>query len=404
VNRFAAALVCLLGLAGCERPVESAKPVTQRAEEDTLENDNRLNLAFGAAVVERSDELSYESTAAHAIDATARTAWISAPGGKQTAIYSLPAPTRITRLGASIVGNRNHAPGGVRFETSVDGRTWNPAVEARFQYGSRAPQWFDVKPIVAQYVRVTAIEPAFQSHFLSLLAIGTETAPVAQPSIEGCWQINMVVPARFVRAGSRVAGTIGPMIVDGGTDGRIYRLMWRERAMWGYAAVTLSPDGQHLSGIRWHEEVNPKNTGDGWLGNRVPCEDTVGIDTAGVADGIMGRAGVWRLYGVRFDSQDRIATEESANALNLTARIIREHPSRHFRVVAREFRESTEEKNRARCTAKLDAVRDALRSRGTDLKRLEFVVAGSERGPLSVDFTTLHVMDSGVELQVVAAR
>ena len=412
MNRLAVALVCLLALTACERAERPAPPqrgdvppAKRTTDEDvSLENDNLLNLVFGAAVIDRSDELSYETSVAHALDGTRMTSWASAPGGKQTATFSLAAPARIRRLGASIGASRGNAPAGVRFETSLDGKTWTSAVEARFKFENSQPQLFDVPSADTRYLRVSAIEPSYHSHILSLHAIGTETAPLQQPSIEGCWQINSVVPARFVRTGARVIGTIGPMIVDGGTDGRVYRLMWRERAMWGYAAVSISAGGQHLSGVRWHEEVNPKNNGDGWLGRRVPCADTTPIDTAQIVDQIISRAGVWRLYGVRLDAQDRIVAAESANALDLAAKIVREHPSHRFRVIAREYRESTEEKNRARCTARLNAVRDALRARGTDLNRVELIVAGSERGPLSVDFTSLHVMDSGVELQVVPAR
>lgn len=409
MNRFAAALVCLLVLPACrkaEEPPPQPAPQKQTEQDDpgSLENDNLLNIVFGAAVVDRSDELSYEASVAHALDGTRRTPWVSAPGGKQTAILSLAAPTRITRVGASVINDRGNAPAAILFETSLDGTTWTRAVEARLKHDDRLPQLFDIAPVVARYLRVSAIEPAYQSHILSLIANGTETAPVTQPSIEGCWEINSTVPARFVRAGARITGTIGPMVVDGGTDGRVYRLMWLEKMMWGYAAVSISADGQHLSGVRWHEEVNPKNSGDGWIGKRVPCEQTIAINTAKVVDDIIRRATVWRLYGVRLDAQDKIVAAESANALDLAARVIREHPNHRFRIVAREFRESTEEKNRARCNAKLEAIREALTARGTDLARIDFVVAGSERGPLSVDFTSLHVMDSGVELQVLPSR
>lgn len=409
MNRFAAVLVCLLALAACREAEEPPAPSApeKRTEQDdagALENDNLLNLVFGAAVVDRSGELSYEASVAHALDGSRRTPWVSAPGGKQIAILSLAAPTRIARVGASVAPNRGNAPAGILFETSPDGTAWTKAFEARLKHDNRLPQLFDVAPVDARFLRVSAIEPAFQSHILSLIVNGTETAPVAQPSIEGCWVINAVVPARFVHTGSRVTGTIGPMVVDGGTDGRVYRLMWLEKMMWGYAAVSISGDGQHLSGVRWHEEVNPKNSGDGWIGKRVPCEQTIAIDTAKVVDDIMRRAAVWRLYGVRLDAQDRIIAAESANALDLAAKIMREHPRHRFRIVAREFRESTEEKNRARCNAKLNAIREALTARGTDLARIEFTIAGSERGPLSVDFTSLHVMDSGIELQVLPLR
>lgn len=406
MKSLATALVCLLLLPACRKETATAPTAAQKAKDaEPVENDNRLALVFGGAAMDRSDEHSYENSVAHAIDATRFTAWTSAPGGKQMGIFTFPAPTRLRRLGATVIDDPGRSPKGLRFEASLDGTSWRPILEAKLAFKNRDPQYFDVTPPVdTRFLRVTAIEPAYQAHILSLHAVGDETGPVVQPDIEGCWLINTNMQARFVRAGARVIGTLGPMIVDGGTDGRVYRLMWLEGAMWGYAAVTVAADGNHLSGVRWHEEVNPKNSGDGWLGHRVPCTGTAAINTAKIVDDIIRRSAVWRLYGMRLDAQDRIIAAESEHALNLAAKIVREHPQHRFRIVAREFRESNEEKNRARCAAKLSAIREALRARSTDLARIEFVVAGSERHPLAVDFTSMNVMDSGVELQVAPSR
>jgi F5/8 type C domain len=398
-------VLALVLLASCERtPAPPAAPPPQATTVPVLENDNLLNLVFGAAVVERRDELSYESSVAHALDGTLMTDWTSAPGGKLVATISLAAPTRLRRLGVTVPPTASHAPKAVRFETSLDGTTWRTALERDLQADTVKPQLFDITPVDARYLRVTGIDTDYYSSFLSLYASGAETAPFVQPPLEGCWEINATVPARFERSGARVSGTIGNIVIDGGTDGRVYRLMWREGMTWGHAAVSVTPDGRHLSGVRWYEEVNQSHSGDGWLGKRVPCSAAAPIDGDAIVDFLIRRAAMWRLYGVRFDRQDRILETESANALDLAAKLVREHPKHRFRLIGREFRESSVGKNRARATAKLNATREALGKRGADLSRIELISDGSDRAPLGADFTTQRVMDTGVELLVLPLR
>lgn len=394
-------LLGLLLLAACKPAAEPAAKAEPVKADVRLENDNLLNIVFGTAVIERSNELSYESSVVHAFDGTPMTGWRSAPGGRLTTTVSLGALTRLRRLGVTVPANPGLSPVGLLVEASLDGRSWRKALDTKIDPASGDPQLFDVPGNVdARYLRITPVEPVdYYTTVMSLHATGSELAPFVQPPIEGCWEINHE-PARFERRGARVTGVFGAMILDGGSDGRTYRLQWRERMNWGYAAVSVSADGNHLSGLRWHEEVNPKHNGDGWLGTRVPCTAAAQLDGAKIVDALIARAALWRLYGVRFDRQDRILASESASALDLAAALIRDHPRHRFRVVARELRDS-EAKNRARGETKLNAVRDALRARGADLSRIEFFNAGDERPELSVDFTGQRAMDSGVELQVL---
>lgn len=420
MSRLSLALaVTLACLTACNQPAETPAPAEKKppaaAGQNTevaelegpppkLENDNLLNLVFGAAVIERNVERSYEQTAAHAIDGTSWTNWAGANDDKLVGTYSLATLTRIRQFGITTPPVPGAKPAAFRIETSLDGQTWSTALDTNFPLTLRpSPRYFDVRPVDARYLRVTFDRGKDIANIQSLHALGNEIARYTQPEIEGCWDVNFE-PARFVRSGARVTGTIGNMLVDGGTDGRVYRLMWLDKAMWGFAAVTVSPDGQHLSGVRWHEEMNPKFNGDGWIGQRVTCTSDTPIDGKKIVDSIAGRASLWRLYGVRFDRQDRIVANESTSALDLAAQYIRDHPQHRFRVVAREFRATSEAKNRARCDVKLAAVHEALRTRGTDLSRLELVNAGTARREAVADFTSQRVMDSGVELQVVAPR
>ena len=401
MKRLAVAAAALLLAAACERPADPATdtaPVKAVQPPIVIENDNLLNLVFGGAVVERNNELNYEDSVAHALDATSTTAWRSAPGGKLSGTFSLAARTKLGRVGVTV---GNDAPAAMRVETSLDGKSWQPLIETNLDGRKRDPQLFDARGTEALFLRFNFPDRDYHNAVLSLYVTGSETAPALRPPLAGCWTINHTMPAKFEQRGARVYGTIDDILVDGGSDGRFYRVMWREGMQWGYAAVSVSADGNHLSGVRWHEEVNPKHNGDGWLGVRVPCTDSNSLDSEHAAKQILDRATLWRIYGLRLDRQNRVIEDESTDALQLAAKFIRDNPNKRFQLVAREFREPSEERNRASANAILEAAKNALAKHGADLSRVATRNAGTERHHLSVDFTSLRVMDSCVELQVL---
>jgi hypothetical protein len=393
VKRIVFGFACLLAAFACrENPLpasSAAKPADAEsaAESPPLENDNLLNTVFGATVIERDNEVHYESSAAHSIDGMFWTSWTAAPGGTLSGTFALAAPTRLRRLGVTLPVIADRRAATITIDASLDGTKWFPALRQTFPQDSDAARLFDITPIAARYLRVSLDTTAPVSVIKSIHAIGEETEPFVQPEIEGCWEINFE-PARFIRSGARVIGTIGGMTLDGGTDGRVYRFMWLEQATWGYAAVAISPDGNRLTGTRWHEAIGPDHLGDGWMGQRVPCAPNGSIDLATTAGAILDRAGSWRMYAMDYD---------------LAARLIRERPGKRFRVVARNFLNGGADKNRIAAESALIAVEEALRARGADRSRVEFVNAGST-ADARTDSTPRRVMDSAVELQALPPR
>ena len=272
------AACCLLAaIAACRKKEPEPKlppPNTIITKEIDFDQDNLLNLAHGASVVSRTGEVNLENSAAHAIDGDWTTVWKSAPGGpEQTFVFSLAARSRIDRLGVITPASSNEYPPHVRFEASNDGTNWRDVgtIDVKPQ---RDPQIVSVAPFEATYLRVrTEGLIAYYSTINSVIAKGVEVAPPVQPPIEGCWTINGM-PSRFVQRGTSVSGVIGsdpPMYVSGDTNGRIIRLMWRRGPQWGHALVTLDPQRRALSGVRWHEQVQGTNVGDGWFGKPSPC-------------------------------------------------------------------------------------------------------------------------------------
>lgn len=363
------AACCVLLLAGCEREPGPEPAAKADPEAIDMDRDNLLNLAHGASVVSRTAELTLENSAVHAIDGEWRTFWKSPGGGTdQTFVFSLPARSRIDRVGVITSPNAPDAPQFTSFDASEDGVAWREVGTVAID-PSREPRMIAVKPFEASYLRAHTDENFdYYTTVRSFVALGREIAPVRQPSIAGCWTINGL-PARFIQRGTSVAGVIGtdrPLFVSGATDGRALRLMWLRGPMWGPAMLTLDPRRHALSGMRWHERVSPFHAGDGWFGTPAESCESIPVDEIPIAARILQRAGKWVAYG---DS-----------ALDTLAALIRREPARRFRVVAP-------------TAARRDQVRVALQARGVDLARVELAVVAPQ-----VTNETQRSIADGVEL------
>lgn len=345
-----AACCVLVLLAACERakpPGPTPGPINPYTVDYDV--DNLLNLAHGASVVSRTAEFTLESSAAHAIDGDWLTFWKSPPSGaEQSFVFSLPARARIDRLGIVTSHLAAEAPQKLRFEASDDGVAWRDAVTIDVRPVT-GPQTVNVSPFEAAYLRVHTVEPV--DHFSvvrSVLAFGRELASPSPPRVDGCWTINGL-PARLTQRGSSVAGVIGndpPIQVTGAYDGRTLRVMWLRKQMWGRAILTFDPRRRAVSGVRWFEDVIDFNRTDSWFGVPAQC-GKVAVDETAIADALLSRARKWSMYG--------------DDAFDTAAALIANAPSQRFRVVARD-------------RARMNAVRDALKSRGADLSRIDFAV------------------------------
>ncbi len=373
-------LLLVFALLACERPstAVATKPGAQPARHVDHDRDNLLNIATGAAVVSRTAEADLESSALHAIDGMANTGWSSPIGdANQTLIYSFAAPVRIDRLGLFSNAGASEIPESVHFSASADGVRWREVFVAKPKE-SEKPQISNVEPFEANFLR---IEPkhatAKQVHIASLQAYGREIYPPSARRFDGCWTINGQ-QAMLVQHGARITGAINgdPVtVIDGGTDGRVLRLMWMRGNMWGYAAATLSFDGRALSALTFHQNPYTGYVGRAWFGER--CEARAEFEGATPVD-FLQRTGHWTMSGLAFDEREQVIESLSRDTLQTLANLIASAaPSRRFRVVAHEFRYTPEE-NRQRSVARIESLRGILQSAGVDISRIDFVASGDE--------------------------
>ena len=398
-------LLCIVVAAACNRDVAVPRVTQPSVEPDVahLDPDNLLNLTWGAAVVSRTAELHLEASAVQAIDGIPLTSWAAPPGGaNQTFVFSLGAPSRIDRLGLTTFDKPELVPAKVRFEASADGKSWREVL----LFEPRAvgpPQLVDVPPFDARFLRVSTLETnAWSTRLRTVHASGSEIALPPPPRFGGCWEINGRA-ARLVQSGSRLSGIVHtdpPTLVEGGIEGRVARLMWTRGPAWGYLALTLTPDGERISGLDFYEEISIHHATTGWFGARESGCDGLPRGFS-AADALLRHAGRWTMYGLTFDERDRLIDLSSGPTLDAAAALIASAPSQRFRVIAREFREPKPGEELKRAKRRISALRTALEARGVDVSRVDFVAAGSEWGEPPIVVALQRLLASRVDLELV---
>ena len=400
MSRRALVLLLSCALAACREepppppPSPTGPPAVIQATPGNDE-DNSLNLMYGGAVVWRGGELHLENSAVHTIDGFAETTWTSAPGApEETLVFSMLAPTRLRRVGIS-TNPGDDGVHSVAFDASMDGKTWTELGTLRATRTDER-QFLTVEPTVAHYLRVRIIDPAkrYYVRLRGVHALGEEIAAPETPSFAGCWTINGE-RATLEQHGARITGVIAsdpPTYIDGGTDNRAGMIQWLRGPTSGYAVLTRSPDGRHLSGLSFFGEVD-KNIGEGWFGER--CKDPLPVS----ADPrrFLDAAKRYTLYGLVFDPNEQLVEEVSAPTLDAVAALVASSPQR-LRIVAHELRYATDVENKQRTDARIRSIRAALAKRGVDPARIDFVSGGGDTRGIVVRSALQRFLLSRVDL------
>ena len=301
MKRFAIIVLLLVACAQEKPAPEAPPPIPTSTTNDTAERENLLEMLHGATVTDRTGEVLLDFSVLRVVDSDPGSFWTNPPGDlPQSFTIALPARSRIDKVGFRTVPHGGYTAGHVMFESSLDGRKFTPVITVKSADTDNA-QWFDVKPFEATSVRVTAIDAFLPKHDLRLnsaLAHGSEVEPPHPGDIAGCWSVNGE-SARFDREGKHVTGVLRtgkqPIYFEGGSDGRAIRLNWIRGNDYGMSLLTVSPDGQHLNGLNWHEEAIPMFFDTSWFGERQPC---VGPAPAAfdVPSAVLKRTGRYSLY------------------------------------------------------------------------------------------------------------
>ncbi len=399
-------LVPLLAIACRKAPEPREKPIAPvgpvKVVDDKEERANLLTITRGATIVARTGEWTLDSSALSLIDGDPATAWFSPPADPlQSITAALPARTSITQVG--LQSKSKITPRSMRFESSLDGQRFVELITVHPAQTDNV-QLFDVKPSEAVYVRATVLEgglPGREALLFGLHVRGTELQPPATPSPEGCWSINGFAASlgqHDAHAFGSVTTQHEPRLLEGGFDGRLYRFAWTRGKEYGYAAFTISPEDQHLSGLFWHEVAIPLFAGNTWFGDRAKCGAGEPHAEEILRAFLANEHHLFPLYSLRFgDDGSLTAGPANDDALALLAKVL---PGlKRPRLVAHEFRKATPAANKDFAQKELASLAAALRARGLALTNVELVAQGSD-SPRQIPNTDLYrAMYSAVELE-----
>jgi len=325
------ALAALLRCGRAETPPATRTLPPQKPEllhakgpDDSDDRNNLLNFAHGAVVISRTGEVSLQNSALYAIDGDPATAWLSPPHEPgQSLVFALPATSRVRSVGLRIVGPTYTHPKSVDFELSPDGRSFLKI--ASFDVPENGSHTIDITPADGRFIRFSTHGANGQFvRINSVIVRGELLEPPAPGSLDGCWSINGV-DASFTQRGAYVMGSVAeknPIALDGGSDGRFYRFLWIRGPEYGVAAISVTPDGRHLSGTLWHEEAYDPFLAVTWFGEKRPCGQAAG-NAVDVLATSMQRNGRYVLYGLQFDAEGRLVEPASAAMLERLAGFLR---------------------------------------------------------------------------------
>lgn len=390
--------MALLIACGQERAVKTPSPAAAPAPARRL---NLVDAGRGGSVVSRTAELTLEFGAALMIDGDPLTFW-STPhhNPEQTIVLSLPAPARVDQIGLVVPTMTDQAPQKVVLEGSLDGVSFTPL--AKFTPGLvDSLQTRSVTPSTLRYVRISTLGTSTLSQIRELEVYGTETEPVRTAALAGSWTVNGQ-PAQFVTTGARTLGVIadrdGPILLDGGSDGRSYRFAWSQGPQLGRAILSTAADGRHLSGIQWHTELSPEHVGRTWYGERTGTTSPATSGTEVMRE-FLRRTGFFPLYGLRFDDADQLLENESDATLALVQSLIAGTANRRFTFVASELRGDAAA-NRRRAEQRIASLRATLERRSVDLSRVSFAAAGLEQARVKPESAISYALYNIIELRL----
>jgi hypothetical protein len=402
------ALLALLLAAGCSRPVPkqvaTTRPILGKGPEDVVnERSNLIDITRGTSIVSRTGEAFLFSSAINTIDGEIASFWAPPPHDyPQSIVIALGATSRIDRIGFRSTIRDGYEANHVIFERSTDSTAWQPLGTMTSRHVSEA-QWLSVPPSDAAYLRITIPDsknPGLDAHVQSLFAHGTESAPRHNPSLDGCWTINGAASA-FAQHGSRATGVMAQgkrvFSLAGGTNGRMWRFQWIRGNDYGYTALTVSPDGKHLSALNWHEEAIPLFQASPWFGERSTCTATEPAKDVPMA--VLRRAGHVSMFALQFDPAGELLVDASREELQSLAAIIR-GGGVPLRIVAHEFRHADAKQNKEIAEREIASLRRELDHLGTGLGSFEFVAAGSDSPRHPPETEAARAIYSSVEVEV----
>jgi outer membrane protein OmpA-like peptidoglycan-associated protein len=393
--------IVLLLAAACSKPAVPPRAQAAPAKPPAPQLADLLAITEGSAVASRTGESQLTNSAARAIDLDAQTVWVTPPDdAQQSAVFSLGGRARIERA-AIVAGAEKAQLRSFTLEFSDDGEHFGRAVTFR-KDAQPGLKTFEMPPVDARFVRISFLDTDPRVGFNDLHLYGRFLEEPHSGALNGCWTVNGQ-PATFAANVNDVSAYVGGQdntTLEGGSNGRFYRFAWIRGAEYGLAALSVTPDGKHLSGFVWHEEAIQSDLfyANDWFGDRAACAPAKARDS--VLETYVRRFGYFPLFGLLFATDGSLDAAESAPLLDRVVQLLSLNPQMRVRFVAHELTRGSAQENLAISKRKIETLRSALASRKVDFARAELVAAGQDHPHRDPTSTITRAMYSSVDLEI----
>jgi outer membrane protein OmpA-like peptidoglycan-associated protein len=171
-------------------------------------------------------------------------------------------------------------------------------------------------------------------------------------------------------------------LLEGGIDGRVMKLTWRQTKSDGPALMVFSADGKQLFGLWWY--TGKEDTGGSvWNGPKISnavgtCPHwSGGVQQQMTSD--LETSGKVRVYGINFDTDSDHIRDESRSTLDQIVAVLKAKPDWKLRVEGHTDSTSTPEHNQQLSERRANSVKAYLVSAGIDASRLTTAGYGATR-------------------------
>lgn len=370
-----------------------------------------VSFASGALIVQKPQEYSDAWSAFWLLDERRDTGWATPKGviGNQTAVIELPDRSILTTLefDTGHIEKPGEGAKDIRVEMSDTSMKTGFRKIADVSLQDRVDgQTFPVQAMVpGRWVRLTVHNNHGDPDYLELMdfrARGKRLTQTAFPDISGTYHTNYG-DMHIRQQGTSVVGCYewSGGLLEGGIEGRVMKLTWRQTTGEGPAIMVFSSDGKQLFALWWYKGQE-NAAGQTWNGPRSSnavgtCPHwSGGVEQQMTSD--LEQTGKVRVYGINFDSDSDRIRDESHSTLDQIVAMLKAKPDWKLAVEGHTDATSTPKHNQQLSERRANSVKVYLASAGIDASRLSTVGYGATRSVASNDTALGRAQNRRVEL------
>lgn len=370
-----------------------------------------LSFSSGALLVQKPPEYNDSWRAFWILDERPESGWASAEGATENNVFviELAEKTLLKRLefDTAQVDTDGSGAKDVVVEISNDGSSSGFKEIATLSLVDRQDrQGFPVKiDMPGRWVRLTVRNNHGSTEYTELMdfrGYGEQLTTTALPEVSGTYATDYN-DFHLRQQGTSITGCYewDGGVLNGGIEGRIMKLTWREKDGQGPAIMVFTSDGKKLFGLWWYEGKTD-TTGEVWNGELKTqvvggCPHWAGGAQEQMAKDL-AEFGRVRVYGINFDVDSAVIRDESKPTLDKIVTLLKGDSAMNLTIEGHTDSSGTAEHNQVLSQQRAESVKSYLVAAGVSSERLSAVGFGASKPVGSNSTATGKAQNRRVEL------